>query len=153
VNTDNALERAYAHWYEDGFAEISLGIFFVAIGAWRAAIQFVTDKSLTYYLLAGGLLIVFLSYGWVASRAVRALKTRVSYPRTGYVAYKPRKPKRKRLVLILLFGGVLGGVLGILSSQPDARLVEAFVPIAMGGPASWLARSACIPRLAYPSSS
>lgn len=132
MKTDNILKHAYAHWFEDGLAEIRLGIVLTAVGALRALIHFNPPPSPAYYWLSASILIVLLGYGWGSTRAVKAFKARITYPRTGYVANKPRPRHLKRWLVILLLAGILGGLIGVAATRPDVPFIEAFVPITMG---------------------
>ncbi len=132
MNTENTLNRAYAHWLKDGFFEIGGGILLAGVGTLRAIIHFVGAGSVAYYWLSVGLLVFMLGSVWVGKRASRALKARITYPRTGYTAFKPRTYTYKSILAILalfIFAGILGAVVGILATQPNQRN---FVPIVMG---------------------
>ena len=135
MDTENTLNRAYAHWLKDGIFEIGLGILFTGVGALRAIIHFAGQKSAAYYWLSGGLLAFMIGVAWGGKRFGEALKERITYPRTGYMAFKPRTYNYKNILAILallIFGGILGGMLGILSTQPNQQKIGVFIPIVMG---------------------
>jgi hypothetical protein len=136
MNTENILNRAYAHWLKDGIFEIGLGILFAGVGTFRASIHLVGEKSATYYWLTAGLFLFMLGYAWGFSRIVKYVKTRITYPRTGYMSFKPYNYNYKSILALLIFAGVLsfslGGALGVLASQPDQQEVGGIVPIVMG---------------------
>ena len=132
MNTKNTLNRAYAHWLNDGIVEIGLGILFTGVGTLRAIIHFAGEKSTTYYWLLAGLLLFMIGFGWGSKRVGEALKARITYPRTGFMALKPRTYNYKNILALLIFGGILGGMLGILSTQPNQQRVGIIVPITLG---------------------
>ena len=135
MNTENTLNRAYAHWIQDGLFEIGLGILFAGVGTLRAIIHFSGEKSAAYYWLSGGLLLFMIGCGWGFSRIGKSLKARISYPRTGYTAFKPYSFNYKSILAILalfIFAGILGGMLGMLSTQPNQQEIGIFVPIGQG---------------------
>jgi MFS family permease len=135
MNTENTLKRAYAHWLKDGIFEIGLGILFAGVGTLRAFIHFAGDKSAAYYWLSGGLLLFMIGCGWGFNRIGKALKARITYPRIGYTAFKPRTYNYKSILAflaLLIFGGILGGMLGILSTLPNQQKIGIFVPIGQG---------------------
>jgi hypothetical protein len=135
MNTQSALDRAYAHWLKDGLFEIGAGILLAGVGALRAILHFVPKGSATYYWLAAGLFVFMGAYIWGAQRVGRALKARLTYPRTGYAAFKPRTYTIRSilaLVALLILAGVLGAMVGVLATQPDQQRVGTVVPIAMG---------------------
>ena len=136
MKTENTLNRAYAHWLKDGLFEIGLGILITGVGAFRASIHFVDEKSATYYWLTAGLFLFMLGYAWGFSRIVKYIKTHVTYPRTGYMSFKPYTYNYKSIIALIIFAGVLsfslGGALGVLATQPDQQEVGGIVPIVMG---------------------
>jgi hypothetical protein len=135
MNTENMLNRAYAHWLQDGLFEIMLGILLTGVGTLRAIIHFAEDKSDTYYWLVGGLLVFMFGVAWGGKYIGDALKGRISYQRTGYISFKPPAFNVKNILAflaLLIFAGILGGVLGILASQPNQETTGVFVPIVMG---------------------
>jgi len=135
MNTENTLKRAYAHWLKDGLFEIGLGILFAGVGTLRAIIHFAGEKSAAYYWLSGGLLLFMVGCGWGFSRIGNSLKARITYPRTGYTAFKPYSFNYKSILAILalfIFAGILGGMLGMLSTQPNQQKIGIFVPIGQG---------------------
>jgi hypothetical protein len=135
MNTQNTLDRAYAHWLKDGLFEIGLGILLAGVGTLRAIIHFAGEKTAAYYWLLGGLLVFMFGVAWGSKRFGEALKERITYPRTGFFAFKPRTYNYKNVLAflaLLIFGGIFGGTLGILATQPNQQEVGVFVPIVMG---------------------
>jgi MFS family permease len=132
MNTENALNRAYAHWLKDGIFEIGMGILLAGVGTLRAIIHFAGAKSPTYYWLSVGLLVFMFGCGFGFNRISKALKARLTYPRTGYIAFKPYPYKYKRILVLFIFAGVLGGVVGVLATQPNQQEIGGIVPIGQG---------------------
>jgi len=132
MNAENPLNRAYAHWIQDGLFEIGLGILFAGVGTLRAIIHFAGEKSAAYYWLSGGLLVFMIGCGWGFSRIGKSLKARITYPRTGYTAFKPYSFNYKSILALFIFAGILGGMLGMLSTQPNQQKIGIFVPIGQG---------------------
>jgi hypothetical protein len=96
------VRRTQAYWYVDGLAELGTGILFLFLGivlwiegsAPKGSTFAGTMSTLRQILLIGGMIGVSL--------LVKAIKTRLTYPRTGYIAYP--QPKGKQLVRILGLG-------------------------------------------------
>ncbi|MFA9406937.1 MAG: hypothetical protein ACERKX_14090 [Anaerolineales bacterium] len=135
MNTENTLNRAYAHWIQDGIFEIGLGILLTGVGTLRAIIHFAGEKTAAYYWLSAGLLVFMIGCGWGFSRIGNSLKARITYPRTGYTAFKPYSFNYKSILAILalfIIAGILGGMLGILSTQLNQQEIGGIVPIVMG---------------------
>ena len=135
MNTQNALDRAYAHWLKDGIFEIVFGILLVGVGTLRAIIHFAGENSAAYYWLIGGLFVFMIGYAWGGKRIGEFLKTRITYPRIGFTAFKPRTYNYKSILAILvllIFAGILGGVVGVLATQPNQQEIGGIVPITQG---------------------
>jgi len=105
TKTEQEIEhRIWRSWVEDGLPELVTGLGFFAlamvlwerghaVGVWALALQ---------YLQVGVILV--LAFG--ARRLVQAAKWRVTYPRTGYVAYG-RGGWRKREVWVAVAVGLV----------------------------------------------
>jgi len=135
MNTEKMLNRAYSHWLKDGLFEIGLGILFTGIGALRAIIHLVDRESTTYYWLLAGLVLFMIGFGWGSKRVGEVLKARITYPRTGFMAFKPRTYNYRSILawlVLLIFAGVLGGVVGVLATQPNQQEIGGIVPIIQG---------------------
>ncbi len=132
MNTQNIQNCAYAHWLDDGLFEIGLGILLTGVGALRAIIHFADEKSAAYYWLSGGLFLFMAGSVWAGQRLGKVLKERITYPRTGFLAFKSYKFNFKRILVLIIFGGILGGIVGVLASQPNQQEIGGVVPITMG---------------------
>jgi len=135
MDTQNPLNRAYAHWLEDGLFEIGFGILLAGVGTLRAIIHFAGEKTAAYYWLSGVLLLFMLGSAWGGKRISNALKARITYPRIGFLAFKPRTKNYKSILAIIvlfIFAGILGGVVGVLATQPNQQEIGGIVPITQG---------------------
>jgi MFS family permease len=135
MNTQNTLNRAYAHWLKDGLFEIGFGILLAGVGTLRALIHFAGEKTAAYYWLLGGLLLFMVGSAWGGNRISNALKARITYPRIGFTAFKPPIYNIRSILAILalfIFAGVLGSVVGVLAIQPNQQEIGGIVPIVMG---------------------
>jgi MFS family permease len=135
MNTQNTLNRAYAHWLKDGLFEIGGGVMLVGVGTLRAIIHFAGAGSAAYYWLSGGLFVFMFGCVWGGKRIDKALKERITYPRTGFITFKPRTYNYKSILAILvllIFAGILGGVVGVLATQPNQQEIGGIVPITQG---------------------
>ena len=135
MNTEKALNRAYAHWLQDGIFEIGFGILLTGVGTLRAIIHFAGEKSAAYYWLSAGLFIFMFGWAWGSKRVSKALKARITYPRIGFTAFKPRTYNYKSILAYLalfILAGVLGGVVGVLAILPNQQEIGGIVPIAQG---------------------
>lgn len=118
-----AQQRAVRHWFEDGLAELAMGVVLLLVGGlfwWDAA---VSQGAATSGVSAVGLPVVVL-VGMIGSQwVVRRLKERYSYPMAGFVEYvRPRGRRR--------WGGALVAV--VLSAVLALWAVGATAPWAAG---------------------
>lgn len=109
---DRTIRRTWRYWYEDGLAEMAVGCVLVAVGLVFLAEALIPPLFTKVSLSVIGLPLVAIGGGWVASRAVRAAKIRLTYPRTGYVAY--RRSRGRRSLRELAVGAVIGVLVGVV---------------------------------------
>jgi hypothetical protein len=110
-------QKTRRYWYVDGLAEIFIGLLLVVVGLLVLAPEQFPGGSWLRLIAVAGLVVIVAGGAWLGGRVVRAVKARITYPRTGYVNY--RKPSRQRrlrnflimipiaacwVVLILIFG-------------------------------------------------
>jgi hypothetical protein len=101
---DNTIQqtrmRAFRYYYEDGFVEMAMGLFFVVIGAVLWAYKQILEGTSWGWLLA--LLIMALAFGgaYAIKMLVGRLKSTITYPRTGKVTYREKAGNRGRWLLI-----------------------------------------------------
>jgi hypothetical protein len=133
TDVSSAIRQTHRYWYDDGLSEIAGGVILVAIGLLFAFEAGLPPGSPLHSVSAFGLPLVVLVGGWLASRIVRAVKARVTYPRTGYVRY--RTAGRKRSVAVAVTAAVAAALLVVwmLRSGAPARLwIPALDGLAVG---------------------
>ena len=79
--------RVRRYWYTDGIGELIGGGMFLLLGLYFSAQQYFGDKSLVGVILQSSFVVILIGGVFVGRRVVNILKTRVTYPRTGYVEY------------------------------------------------------------------
>lgn len=114
VDIDKIEKRTVQSFYDDGVFEIALGFVFALLGSYLY-IQTVLPKGSAWaafmsFALVG---VIFLT-GVLVNRAIRFLKRRISYPRTGYVAFKKQSVNPKKRLRAGFFGGFIGLLLPLL---------------------------------------
>lgn len=135
MDTNNVLNRAYAHWFQDGLFEIGLGTMLIGVGTLRAIIHFAEDKSASHYLLAGGLLFFMFGMAFVGKYVIEAIKGCITYTHISDFTLKPLSLDAKTpLVFLAVFiaGGTVGDVLDLSISQTDQETSGVFISIVMG---------------------
>jgi hypothetical protein len=113
---DRVIQRTHRYWYEDGLNEIATGCMFVLCGLFLFMMYSVPAGSLLAPVLAVGFIILVAFGGSPVSRAVKAVKNRITYPRTGYVSYR-RPGSSGRPYVIGASVGIGLAVLGIILSK------------------------------------
>lgn len=105
-NLTNVEERVKRYWYTDGLGELIGGGMFILLGAYFALQEFFGQNSMLGGILQVSLILVMIG-GTAAGRwLINTLKTRLTYPRTGYVEYQvgQHQMKSRRIwVAILAF--------------------------------------------------
>jgi hypothetical protein len=128
---DKVIQRTHRYWYEDGLNEIATGCMFVGCGLLLFMMYSVPPGSLLAPVLAIGFVILVAFGGLAVSRAVKAVKNRVTYPRTGYVSY--RRPGSSGRPYVVWAGVGIGlAVLGIILSKVHAPLWLGSMAMAQG---------------------
>lgn len=87
-NLSNVEERLKRYWYTDGIAELIGGGMFVLLGLYFALQEFLGQNSMLGGILQASLALLMIGGAIVSRKLVNALKTRLTYPRTGYVEYQ-----------------------------------------------------------------
>lgn len=117
----NVEQRLKRYWYTDGLGELIGGGMFILLGIYFAAQQYLGENSVISGLLQAGL-ILFLIGGMAIGRwLIRALKSRLTYPRTGYVEYQVDEQNRNKRRIFIAF---VAGLVAALSIVFAGRLVS-----------------------------
>jgi hypothetical protein len=125
-NLDKLSKRSQQYWYSDGFAEIVVGGLFVLLGAYFW-LQYILEASSS---LAGMLttmfVILIVGSGFLGRWLIRTLKERITYPRTGYVAF--RRPERSRLRSILIIALTISVAIAISALFAGEASLQRWIP-------------------------
>jgi len=114
VDIEKIEKRTAQSFYSDGLAEISLGLIFLLLGGYFFAQAVVPEGSALGSALSLLSILVIVSAGFLVSRILRFLKGRITYPRTGYVAFKKKKPSPKRRAATMIVAGIIGAAMAAL---------------------------------------
>ena len=88
TNLSDIEQRIRRYWYTDGIGELIGGGMFILLGIYFALQEFVGQDSMLGGILQVSLILLMIAGAWVSRKLVNALKTRLTYPRTGYVEYR-----------------------------------------------------------------
>jgi hypothetical protein len=105
-NVSDIEQRVKRYWYMDGIAELSGGGMFFLLGMYFGLQDFLGSNSMLGGILQASLALLMIGGAYVSRRLINSLKTRLTYPRTGYVEYKVNKKEtqsRRILVMVLAF--------------------------------------------------
>lgn len=86
-NLSDVEQRVKRYWYIDGIGELMGGGVFLLLGLYFSAQQYFGDQSLVGVLLQSGFAVILIGGVLIGRRLINLLKTRFTYPRTGYVEY------------------------------------------------------------------
>jgi predicted membrane-bound dolichyl-phosphate-mannose-protein mannosyltransferase len=83
---DTIIHRTQGYWYKEGLAEITVGLFFVVLSVYFLVQARITAASRNPVLANVSLLAAILPVAWLFRYGLQAVKARLTYPRTGFVA-------------------------------------------------------------------
>ena len=104
-NLERVGRRGLQYWYDDGLTEMAAGSIFAVLGLLFLVEALAPRGSLPTNFSAIGVVVLVAGGMWVINWAVKRLKARITYPRTGFVQYRrpPRSSQRRLLVGVLGF--------------------------------------------------
>ena len=85
---DGIMQRTRRYWYEDGISDLIMGGFLLLLGLLFAGESLTPPGSPLWAVWGMGLPMFLIGGGLVAGWAMQQLKSRVTYPRTGFVNYE-----------------------------------------------------------------
>ena len=129
VDIEKIEKRTVQSFYDDGLFEIALGFIFLVFGGYIFGQTIVPEGSPLNAVFSVLFVLVIVSSGFLVNRIVRFLKRRITYPRTGYVAYKKKEPSPKRRLAAGIVGGVIAALFTLLAIAPS---VKALLPALNG---------------------
>jgi hypothetical protein len=103
-NLSDVEERVKRYWYTDGIGELIGGGMFILLGIYFALQEALGQNSTLGGILQASLILVMIGGMFVSRRLINALKTRLTYPRTGYVEYQvdERNLKSRRILAAIV---------------------------------------------------
>jgi hypothetical protein len=88
-------QRVKRYWYTDGIAELASGGMFVLLGLYFGVQGYLGENSLASIILQVSLALLMIGGAFGVRWVVNTLKTRLTYPRTGYVEYRVNEKEAK----------------------------------------------------------
>ncbi len=97
---DDMTKRTYSYFYVDGLVEAATGFLFLTIGLVLLGWINLEKGGWVQITAVIALPLVILGGTFLIKHVVSSLKERITYPRTGYVAYRPSKSLPGRWVVV-----------------------------------------------------
>jgi len=122
--------RTIQYFYVDGSFEFGFGLLCLILSAF-----FYADTHVHGWLSAvvdSSLVLVIIGGAWAVNRLIKLLKEKVTWPRTGYVAYNSNKGSKRGLkpVLALVVGGLVAATANLFAKAPGIHI--ALMPLLSG---------------------
>lgn len=146
---DRVVQHTRQYWFSDGVVELSVGGTFILLGVYFYLHTILRSGSPVLLIIQAGFVILLFGAIYASRFLINKLKTRITYPRTGYVSFKPASKFQRLLsagvaiiiasINILVFAttplsmnwipAVTGSIVGIvwLISAVRVRLVRFYL--------------------------
>lgn len=127
----NNLNRPQRYWYVDGLAELAGGFVIFLIGLIYAIAGLLPDGMPRALVLGLGSPAIILLSAWCSRKIIAFLKERLTYPRTGYVAYRqPTGSKRwSRILLVAFLAFTISALTALLGRSLPERIWPALTGV------------------------
>ncbi len=116
---EGAIRRPRQYWFDDGLTEIIAGVILAAVGLFFAIEAGAGPSSPLARLSAPGLPILVLLAYFAGGRALRWLKERVTYPRSGFVAYR-RQPRHRPWLAAVAGAAIAAAIVMAFRGAPSS---------------------------------
>jgi hypothetical protein len=88
-------QRVKRYWYTDGIAELASGGMFLLLGLYFGVLGYFQEGSLISVILQVSMVLVMIGGAYGVRWLVNTMKSRLTYPRTGYVEYRVNEKDAK----------------------------------------------------------
>lgn len=136
------------YWYVDGLTELGAGILILMLGIMYLLIALLSPSDFADWLMGLGQPL-FLVLGYlVVNWGVKRFKVRITYPRTGYVAYRQEHGKRRLGKILLTFGlgALFAAAIAVTGKMTGERWLPLWIGLLLGGAVAYLGYSYELPR-------
>lgn len=121
-NLSDVEQRVKRYWYTDGIGELIGGGMFVLLGMYFALQEVLGQNSMVGGILQASFALLIIGGVFVGRWLINTLKTRLTYPRTGYVEYQIKeRGMRWRRILPVILGFVIAALTAVF-----VRLFQSF---------------------------
>jgi hypothetical protein len=137
VSTETDIQRRIRrYWFEDGLAELGIGGLFLVVGLAFVIGALATNSAARAAAVVA--LLAVVGIGTVGSRfLIRAVKERVTYPRTGYVTYRRSGSRVRYVAAVGIIALIAASAVAAQAGAVDRTLALQALTLAavLGGPA------------------
>lgn len=91
----HTVQRTRQYWFIDGLAELSVGGLFLFLGIYFFIQSFLPTGSLTLLIFQLSFVFILFAMIFTSRYLLNKFKSRITYPRTGYVSYKKASKVQK----------------------------------------------------------
>jgi hypothetical protein len=122
---DHVVQRTRQYWFNDGLVELSTGGIFLFLGLYFFIQSLLPSGSILLFVLQSGFILAIIGSIFLGRRVVNKYKSRLTFPRTGYVSYK-QPSVTQRLIsagLALLMSAIILGL--VLSTTISMNWIPA----------------------------
>ncbi|MGZ5514097.1 MAG: hypothetical protein ACXW2O_03175, partial [Candidatus Aminicenantales bacterium] len=113
VDIEKIEKRTFQSFYEDGLAEIALGLIVLLLGGYFFAKEVVPGNS-SFRAVLDVFFVLIIVLAFLANRILRFFKRRITYPRTGYMAFKKREQSPTRRAAAMIVAAIIGASVAAL---------------------------------------
>lgn len=133
-NLQDWANRPQRYWYVDGLAEIGGGVVILSLGILFGISGLFAEGKSKGLLTGIGQPVLIIGLSLLVRWIVAHLKERITYPRTGYVAYRRPEPRRRisGILLAVLFATGIGLVVFISRSWLNLQWLPAITGVFAG---------------------
>ena len=119
-------QRVKRYWFSDGIGELAMGAMFILLGVYFGIPQYLGDNNILSVILQSSLILVIIAGVFIIRWLVTVLKTRLTYPRTGYVEYRvDKKYTMRRRYLVMAFAMAVAYLMVLMAKS--IRIVDSTV--------------------------
>lgn len=114
----NVEQRVMRYWYTDGLGELIGGGMFMLLGGYFAGQEFLKANDFVSGLMQASLVLVLVGGMFFGRWLIKLLKSRLTYPRTGYVEYRvDKQASNMRRISVGIIAAVVAAFTIVFSKQ------------------------------------
>lgn len=128
-------QRAQRYWFIDGLNELGFALVCLLLSVYFLAEHQLSGRVPISSILDVSLVLALIAVAFVSRWLVSAIKSRLTFPRTGYVSYQRGSPAR-RMAVVAIFVFISNGLAVYLTMRSQthwaAAVTSMLIAIALG---------------------